>query len=246
MADLVVIVPTRGRPGNAAAVVQAWIETGAFEQGAALSFVIDESDPCRREYLETIAVVGAGHEVHIVTDGGPWRPMVPKLNSAAEMYARGDDELLGLGFAGDDHQPRSRGWARRYIEVLRDLGTGIVYGADGMRAGQEYPLPTQWAMTTDIVLSLGRMIPADVEHLYCDNVIRDLGRAAGCLVHLPDVMIEHMHPLAQKAQLDEGYRRVNSTGQYVRDKAAYAEWRYEGGFDRDVALVRSLTREVPE
>ncbi len=43
-----------------------------------------------------------------------------------------------------------------------------------------------------------------------DNYWRDLGTAAGCLTYLPDAIVEHLHPSAGKAALDEGYGRVNA------------------------------------
>lgn len=241
MDELAVIVPTRGRPQNCVRVVQAWIETGAFDDGAALAFVYDESDPLREQYREQLEPVIAGHDVHLVMFTGPHMPMVPKLNYAALAYAMAPSPPFALGFAGDDHLPRTRGWADRYIATLYALGNGIVYGADGMRPRQRWPLPTQWVMTTDIVHALGRMVPAPVQHLYCDNAIRDLGRAADCLTHLPDVMIEHVHPLAGKAALDDGYRAVNSTLRYVEDRAAYRRW-VADGLDTDAATVRGLTK----
>lgn len=69
------------------------------------------------------------------------------------------------------------------------------------------------------------MVPADVEHLYCDNAIKDLGEQADCLRYLPDVLIEHMHPVAGKAPMDAGYQRVNRREQYRTDRLAYELWR---------------------
>jgi hypothetical protein len=80
-------------------------------------------------------------------------------------------------------------------------------------------------MTADIVRELGAMVPADVEHLYCDNVVRDIGIQAGCLRYLPEVLIEHMHPVVGKAESDEQYARVNSRQQNRGDRQAYRTWR---------------------
>jgi hypothetical protein len=128
----------------------------------------------------------------------------------------------GIAFMGDDHLPRTEHWPSMLLAELGQARTGIVYGRDGI---QNERLPTWWAMTPDIVRTLGRMVPADVEHLYCDNAIKDLGQAADCLRYLPDVLIEHMHPVAGKAPMDAGYARVNAHGQYERDRRAYEAWR---------------------
>ncbi len=68
------------------------------------------------------------------------------------------------------------------------------------------------------------MVPAPVDHLYCDNAIKDLGLAMDRLRYLPDVLIEHMHPVAGKAESDEQYDRVNSSSQYRKDRERYQNW----------------------
>ena len=238
MADLLVIVPSRGRPESVPRMVRAWLDTGAYEH-ARLVYAIDADDPQHGAYF-TQALPTLGHALVEFVTVNPWRPMVHKLNEAALFAATDEPGYFALGFAGDDHLPRSAGWAARYLEALRELGTGIVYGDDGLQGAR---LPTQWAMTADIVRALGRMVPAPVEHLYCDNAVQDLGLAAGCLRYLPDVLIEHMHPLAGKAELDAGYRRVNARAQYARDRAAYGVWR-SGQRATDAATVRALREGV--
>ncbi len=235
---MLIIVPTRSRPENVAKVVEAWGATGAFDDGAELCFAFDADDLKRGLYdLATV-----DHRAWVEPE---WLPMVHKLDRAATGWAHaklGQKDGAGyryfaLGFAGDDHLPRTRGWAGRYINALAEMGTGIVSCPDGHRDDQ---LPTQWAMTSDIVRALGRMVPAPVEHLYCDDAIRDLGRAAGCYRWLDDVLIEHMHPLWKRGQWDEQYRRVNDSGQYARDNAAYDTWRSVKGFVGDVHKVQEL------
>jgi hypothetical protein len=222
VSDLLVIVPSRGRPESLERVAAAWDVTGAFDDSAGLIFVVDSDDPAMpgyRQALERLAAASPGPRTINLMNAGPWRPMVPKLNRAATMFAR--QGHFALGFAGDDHLPRTRGWAARYLETLREMGTGIVYGDDLLQGER---LSTQWAMTSDIVRALGRMVPAPVEHMYCDNAVMGLGTLAGCLRYLPDVVIEHCHPIAGKAEWDTGYARVNRAEQYERDRAAYQQW----------------------
>ena len=232
--DLLVIVPSRGRPESVARVVAAWQATGAYER-ADLLFAVDADDPLLAEY----------HAQDLPADGrtlvklfavNRWMPMVHKLNLLARQAAASPDPYFALGFAGDDHLPRTTGWAASTTAALREMGTGIVYGNDLLQGER---LCTAWAMTSDIVRALGRMVPAPVEHMYCDNSVMDLGRQAGCLRYLPRVVIEHCHPLAGKAEWDVGYARVNRAEQFHRDEAAYRRW---AGPDRDadVAAVKAL------
>lgn len=215
MPDLAVIIPTRGRPGNVARVLDAWTETGAW--GVAWPVVVfDADDPQRDAYAELMT--GYGGRANWV-EMPRWLPMVHKLDEVARTLAGG---FFALGFAGDDHLPRTGGWASRYLGELRRLETGIVYGDDGYQGAK---LPTEWAMTANIVQALGRMVPAPVEHMYCDNSILDLGRAARCIRHLSDVVIEHLNPYAGKGRMDAQYKRVNSREQYRKDRASYQAWR---------------------
>lgn len=234
VADLLMIVPSRGRPESVARVVKAWEATGAYDDAATLLFAIDADDPASGDYLaQSGERVAMGVSTH-------WRPMVHKLNIVATLPTSLDH--FAVGFAGDDHLPRTPGWAGRYVTELRQLGAGIVYGDDGYQGEN---LPTQWAMTSNIVRALGRMVPAGVEHLYCDNAIRDLGQETGCLRYLADVLVEHMHPVARKAENDAQYKRVNSPSQYRRDRAAYNGWRATG-LERDAATVKTLARAPVE
>lgn len=229
MADLHVIVPSRGRPANVKRVIEAWEMTGAYEH-ATLEFAVDADDPAIDAYLTQSsdrAWMGVATK---------WRPMVHKLNVVATTPLSLDH--FALGFAGDDHLPRTPGWARAYLNALYKLGTGIVYGND-LHRGRD--LPTQWAMTADIVRALGRMVPAPVEHQFCDRSILDLGRALGRIRNLPDVIIEHMHPAAEKARWDDGYLAVNRKAQFVADRARYEQWR-AGQLPADVAAVQAVAR----
>jgi hypothetical protein len=235
--DLLVIVPTRSRPEAVGRVVAAWEETGAFADGGELLFVVDYDDSRFADYLATLSSTARGPGVHFRSIPR-WLPLVPKLNETARIHAHLSPDVFALGFAGDDHLPRTSGWVKRYVEHLRSAGTGIVYCDDGYQGEN---IPTQWAMTADIVRTLDRMVPAPVEHLYCDNAVQDLGREAGCLTYLPDVLIEHMHPVAGKADSDEQYQRVNSRQQFRADRPAYRHWKTDpDGLTAAAAQVRAL------
>jgi hypothetical protein len=143
--------------------------------------------------------------------------MVEALNVAAESVNE-----FAVGFMGDDHRPRTKGWDTAYLAALIQMRVGMVYGDDGW---QHETLPTQIAMTTDIVKALGWMAPPALVHMYVDNWWLELGRAAGCIRYLPDVVVEHMHPVAGKAEWDEGHRRVNQQAMYHVDGATFARLR---------------------
>ncbi len=244
MRDLAIIVPTRGRPGNVRKVIDAWDFTNAWDH-ADLVLAVDADDPEIQGYQDLVDEFwqATGEEASdtalSLVEIPVWMPMVHKLNAVARQVA---DKYRALGFAGDDHLPRTIGWAARYLKVLGELGTGMVYGDDGYQGAK---LSTEWAVTSDVVRSLHRMVPADVEHMYCDNAMMDLFGGAGAMRHLPEIRIEHMHPVAGKAETDAQYQRVNHRDQFGKDRRAYEHWKRDI-LPSQIGTVRALRGDRPE
>jgi hypothetical protein len=226
--ELGVLVPTRSRPQNLERLVRAWHETGAFG-GADLILGIDVDDARFGGYVDFLR---AHPEVRVI-QLDKWAPLVPKLNLMATMSA-GRYPLLA--FMGDDHIPRTPMWAHMLIADHLRPGSGIVYGRDGI---QDRRLPTWWSMDGRIIDALGRMVPAPVQHLYCDNAVKKLGERADQLGYDDRILIEHMHPVAGKAEMDAQYVRVNRRQQYDRDQAAFDSW-VASGLEQDATLLADI------
>lgn len=224
-ADLLVIVPSRGRPQNIAALWDAWQQTSTGH--SQLLVAVDDDDLTLADYEKVASACGIELTV------GPRLRMVPILNAVAFIRSQ---YHFAVGFMGDDHRPRTRGFDEQYVETLRDLGTGVVYGND-LLAGER--LPTQFALTSDIVQALGGIAPAPVRHMFLDNQVYDLGHAIDRIRYLPDVIVEHRHPLAGKAIDDDGYREVNHPDAFEADRLVYADW-YANQMPADVAKLKAL------
>jgi hypothetical protein len=230
MTDLAVIVPTRSRPQNIEPILKAWWETGAFGF-ADLYFVVDADDMLVGKY-STIAHSQVESHLIVLPE---WMPLVPKLNFVALDMAK-SREYKYLAFMGDDHIPRTNHWADRLLSDHRRNQNWIWYGKDGM---QDKNKPTWWSMDAEIVRRLGKMVPAPVQHLYCDDAVKVLGEKAGCLGYDETIMIEHMHPMVGKGQMDAQYVRVNRMQQYDRDGQLFRSW-VNDGLDRDATLLRNV------
>lgn len=265
---LTVLVPSRGRPHTLPQMVDAFRETCTESDDMAiitrLIFVVDEDDPTLEEYSQALFAIDAypaGFDwMRWGRPNGPKIPVSPQMminstavgsmNAALNVSALNvTDPAGGSGqrpFAvasfGDDHRPRTAGWDTRFMEVLHELRTGIVYGDDKLQGAA---LPTAVAMTSDIVRALGHMAPGSMRHLYIDNYWKELGETAGCIRYLPDVVIEHMHPGAGKVPMDEHYARVNSRESYEHDHAAFEAYKAGGQLTQDADLVRSLRIQSP-
>lgn len=225
VSDLIVLVPSRGRPGNIRRLHHDWTDTAAE---ADLRVCLDADDPKHRLY--TLAV----REPHATI--GPPVGMAGALNTAAVDIAYNHRRYKYIGFLGDDHAPRTGGWDKLIVEALDHLGTGIVYGNDLFQGAA---LPTAVFMTANIVRALGYMVPPGLGHLFLDNVWLNWGQALNRIGYLDDVIIEHLHPAAGKADTDEGYERVNAPAQYERDGEAFRRY-MDGRFHDDVTKLRAL------
>lgn len=225
------IIPTRSRPESVQQIINAWHETGAW--GAAYPLFVIDSDDARlddyRRALDTPELTRG------YIEAGDWQPMVPKLNVAA-YYQTANYPVLG--FMGDDHRPRTELWAQSLLSLHTRRPGHVAYGRDGL---QDQALPTWWTMDSRIVKALGNMVPAPVQHMYCDNAIKEMAARAERLVYMPDILIEHMHPIAEKAPWDSQYRRVNRPEQYERDRSAFVGW-LSDGLARDAKIMASVGR----
>lgn len=215
MSDLLVIVPSRDRPGNIAELLATWRATTTGT--ARLLVAVDDDDPSLAAY-RGLAILPDGHETGMELVVGAREGLGPTLNRLAVERAQ---HHFAIGFMGDDHRPRTPGWDAAMDAALREMGTGLVYGNDLF---QREALPTAVAMTSDIIQTLGYMHPPGLIHLFLDNYWLGLGQQLGRIRYLPDVVIEHVHPLAKTAEWDAGYREVNSTAMYARDHATFLRW----------------------
>ena len=78
-----------------------------------------------------------------------------------------------------------------------------------------------------------------MKHLYLDNFWKKLGEDLGSLTYLEDVIIEHMHPVAGKAEWDEGYVAVNAQEVYSADALAYRNYIQSEAYE---VLLKKLRR----
>ena len=226
-----VIVPTRERPHNIQQYLRAWNETVVTEN-THLILAVDNNDPYMTEYEEATT----DDDVTLIV-GKPDR-MVNILNRAFNTLRTIEDGFGPtdwIGFMGDDHRPRTTGWD----ETLHNLfasWTGVAYGNDLF---QRRNLATAAFISAPILTTLGFIAPPCLWHLYVDNFWMELG-ATTSLVYLEELVFEHLHPAANKADWDDSYKRNNSHETYAHDEQAYnqflrTEWR---------ALKQTLTEQI--
>lgn len=209
---MAVIVPSRGRPGNIARLYKALHETNAKVD---LYVGIDADDPNVEDYKalarEDLAIVVSNQRERF----GPTLNRISK-----EIY--GDYDYLA--WMGDDHLPRTKGWAQTYRSELDRLKIGIVYGNDLV---QGINIPTQMGFSPKIVEILGYAVPDGFIHLFIDNYFLELGKAIDGVSYLEDVIVEHLHPCVGNAEQDLTYREANSPENWTNDQRRFHDYMSE-------------------
>jgi hypothetical protein len=226
--DITVLCPTRGNPTALREAYFSFRDT-AMERSSRFVAVVDESDPLLGDYV-TICEDTVDLRIDLVP-----RDVSGSMNAALNYAAmRWVDRCWVLGFIGDDHRFRTKGWDRTINTVMAETGGGFVYGNDLF---QGEALPTEVFISSKIVSALGWFGLPGAKHLYLDNTWKLLGDRADCLYYLPDVVIEHMHPAAGKGDWDANHVRVNAPEIYSHDSHVYDQW-MRSDMDAAEATVR--------
>lgn len=230
MTQMAIIIPSRGRPNSIAELADALEETKTSSQ---VFIVVDDDDPTVDEYKK-ICHDRQLNYIEVTREG---KGMARPLNKAAKLLSdmsTHEGWFDHFAFLGDDHRPRTVDWDMEWINALDEMGTGVVYGNDLF---QGEALPTAVAMTGNIVKELQGMTPPEMIHLYLDNFWLELGREIG-IRYLPDTIVEHLHPVAGKAQWDEQYREVNAEEVYSADAVAFKNYMASPAYSELIAKLK--------
>ena len=229
--DLTIYVPTKGRPHKIYEHETNFYSTTTIN--TRVVYVLSDNDPFLHDYLKLPFI--DPENTYVVTPDKVG--FVDPLNKGY-LADRRKVYSYAVGFMGDDHFPRTKGWDQKLVNSLIKMKSGFVYADDGF---QHEAIPTQVAMTSDIPLVLGYMTYPILSHLYADNFWLDLGKAIGRIEYLSDVLIEHMHPAAGKNKSDAGYDFSGSFTLDLRDKSiyqAYLDTELEADAKRILGMIR--------
>lgn len=213
------IVPSRGRPERAAAMVAS---ARALASGPVRIVVaVDDDDPTLPQYE-----MGLPAELMVV----PHQGYTGTLNAVGS--SAWDDYSI-LGAFGDDVLFRSPNWDEI---VQRTLQTpGIAYG-DDLIHGKNHPSAV--FMSSSIAKALGWLALPATSHQWADDGWKRLGQETGLLRFMPDVIVEHMHPGVGKAEWDDTYRSVFEDARAKADYDGFMGW-VDAGLAEDAAKVRA-------
>lgn len=210
-----VIIPSRSRPESIERAVKA-VKENSILSDICVAIDDDQSDLYPR-------LDGVIYEVN------PRLRMNGTLNLVANKYA---DKYETIFFMGDDHLPSTHQWDHYLSEAIASKGYGLAYGNDLFQGKN---LATAVMMSTNIIRSFGFMAPPKLVHLFMDNFWMLLGMDLDAIWYFDDVIIEHLHFLAGKSQVDAGYIENNSNEVGLADRqelARYMETDYQADLAR--------------
>jgi hypothetical protein len=176
--DLLLAVPSRGRPQNVARLRDTLKETCTAETDLAVG--LDSDDPALDGYMQV-----DGEGLYTVRSG--LRKVTAWTN-----YLVG--EALGnyraFGQVGDDNVFRTPGWDTRVMEALEK--TPFAFGNDQYPSRVPGTLSCHVFMRAEVVEKLGYFGPPSIAHMYVDVAWYAWGTACG-ITYLHDVLIPHLH-----------------------------------------------------
>jgi hypothetical protein len=231
--SVVVVVPSRGRPEQARLTCEAIRDT-ATKISTRTILAVDADDPTLPKYREFLQKFeGVKHyDVPTLVVLGHWETgnLVKATNTVSMRVAQTQPQSV-IGNLGDDHRPRSMGWDAAILEALAE--PGIAYGDDLLKGEA---LPTAPFISAEVVLALSWYALPACRHMFIDDAWKALGTELSRLHYLPDVVIEHVHPGAGKAPMDDGYVRADASTN--DDRAAFCHWQRKQ-LPADAARVRA-------
>ena len=229
IADLAVLVPSRGRPDNLARLITEVHRTARGRTHVLAG--VDQDDPQLKDYIGLRkTLLAPGDEIHTSeqNDGTS-----SSGRTISRISARASTAITRS--LGDDMVPRTPGWDVKLMDAIEEDfgGTGIAYPYDAIRDD----IPEAYLLSADIPAALGWVMQPSLNHWYNDNVIADLGHGAGCIRQLRGVIVDHLNVGTGKALVDQ--TAIDQGSKIAADEAAYKAW-FRSGRARDVDTVRGL------
>lgn len=229
MRDLLLAVPSRGRPGNITRLIEAMAHTCEGETDLVVG--LDEDDPALAQYPDPFDT-----DVSYVV-----KPGLHKVTAwMNELIVSEAGNYRFAGSVGDDNVPHTPGWDVRVMEALEK--TPFAFANDQYPSRQPGTLCCHVFMRSEVVQTLGYFGPPSIAHMYVDVAWMAWGTACG-ITYLHDVLIPHLHYTSGGAPHDETY--ANSCAGTGADLQAWHAYCRSGNLNADIRALGG-TEFTPE
>lgn len=182
---LSLLIPTRSRPNRLKHALES-ARRLAKEPFEVLTYV-DSDDPKKDQY----------EDVYI----GP-----PVGTSKALLYLISQVKTPFFMIGSDDIEFRTQDWDEKLLDAFPKDRLAVVYGKDNYKDNcNHFVMSREWV---DLVGAW----PDKFYHFGPDGWVAEVAKAAGVLIKVPDVIIEHLHFKVGKAEKDDTYIRTRNGG----------------------------------
>ena len=217
MRDLLLAVPSRGRPHNIARLRDSLKATCARETDLAVG--LDEDDPALGGYMQI-----EGEGLYTVRSG--LRKVTAWTNY---LVSENLDGYRAFGQVGDDNTFATPGWDTQVLAALEK--TPFAFGNDQYPSRVPGTLSCHVFMRAEVVKTLGYFGPPSIAHMYVDVAWYAWGTACG-ITYLHDVLIPHLHYTSGGAAHDATY--ANSFAGTGADLQAWHAYCRSGQLNADI------------
>lgn len=229
---IVVLVPSRGRPGRANTMAASVLATA--QSPVRVVLIVDADDPQHHNY-QALAGPEPGVGPSVVTM--PEQVGYTRSLNAVAQIVLADPDVTVVGAFGDDVVFRTPGWDQSLLEALAT--PGMAYG-DDLIHGRNHPSAV--FMSRELIEALGWLALPATSHQWADDGWKRLGQITGCLRFLEGIVFEHEHPAVGKAEWDDTYAGVFTDERAKADYEGFTGWLESDAFVRDVEKVRQVLR----
>jgi len=218
---ILIILPSRcgdsDRTSNVERFIENWKEN--TEGYSDLCLAIDEDEKDKYKEYD-----------NVILDISKRERLAPKLNYIALKYC---DKYKYIAFFGDDHIIKTK-WESEFLNFFIKNNTAILYGNDLL---QRSNLPTAVCLSSNIITTIGYIVPIGLKHMFIDNFWYDLGNSLKILKYFNNVIFEHLHPANNKSKQDSQYEIANQV--FNEDYLVYDKY-LKTQFPLDVKKLKNV------
>lgn len=194
-----------------------------------------------KDYLENIK----GYS-DLETDYMPkdWRFYISESegmgNKLRELWGTYRD-LPWANIMGDDNRPITKEWDKRLIDRLD--GTNFVSCNDNWHTGGKNDLPCGATFFSGgWMRAVGYLYPPGLQHLFIDNVWKDIGLATDSWEIDESVIVEHDHASKNVFLQDDTFKKSESY--FAQDRQRFIDWRTGYEFKWACEMIGLLKNET--
>lgn len=224
MRDLLLVVPSRGRPQNISRLIDQMITTCRGD--TTLLVGTDADDPTWPGYLQAMDRPSSPVELLSETHEN-LRQVVAWINKLAVPRT---SEYRFIGHIGDDNVPETDGWD---VAMMAELESKPFAFGNDLYPRAPGSLSCHVFTRSDVIRRLGYFGPPEIRHMYVDVAWMAWGTRCG-IAYRHDVLIPHKH-FTTGAPMDESY--ALSQACIPPDLDRWHEYCTSGRLNRDIQLI---------